>query len=63
MKATGKDVIVYTVGLGLNTSAAINLMNQCASSPSHVYLPSDGSELQDAFNDIAQKISKLRLTK
>lgn len=63
MKAPGKDVIVYTVGLGLDTQAAIDLMNQCATSPSHVYLPADGSELQDAFNDIAQKISKLRLTK
>lgn len=64
MKAPGTDITVYTVGLNvLNTPNAQALVNGCASSPSHVYLPANGAEMKDAFRDIAMKISRLRLSK
>ena len=62
MKAA--SVIVYTVGFDvIDTSAAHDLMQQCATDASHVYLPSDGTELKQAFSDIAGSISRLRLSK
>jgi Flp pilus assembly protein TadG len=63
MKAPGKGIVVYTVGFNISSSTAVtNLLNNCATSPSYVYLPEGGEELQDAFQDIAMKISKLRLS-
>jgi Flp pilus assembly protein TadG len=63
MKAQGKGIIVYTVGLDIiDKQEARDLVNNCATSPNHVYLPSNGTEMQTAFQDIAQKISKLRLS-
>lgn len=62
MKAKG--VIVYTVGFALGNDAdAISLMNSCATSSSHVYLPSGGAALKDAFAAIGRDITKLRLSK
>jgi Flp pilus assembly protein TadG len=62
--APGPNIEIYTVGLGLSgSSAAVDFLSKCATSSSHMYLPNSGTELQDAFHDIAQKISKLRLTK
>lgn len=62
MKAAG--IIVFTVGLDvIGTPAAHNLVNQCATDPSYVYLPSDGTELKQAFRSIAMKVSTLRLSK
>lgn len=70
MKAPGKNIIIYTVGFDLASISsstaranAENFLNQCATSPSHVYFPESGAEMQDAFRDIALKISKLRLSK
>ena len=62
MKAAG--VIVYTVGLDvINTSAAHDLMANCATDSTHVYFPSNGTELKQAFHDIAMGIAWLRLSK
>jgi Flp pilus assembly protein TadG len=61
MKSEG--VIVYTVGFDIGgIAAAINLMNNCASSPDHVYLPSSGTELKQAFRAIANEVAKLRIS-
>ena len=61
MKAEG--VIVYTVGLAISGSTNVtNLMNNCASSPQHVYLPSTGTELKQAFRAIANEVAKLRIS-
>jgi hypothetical protein len=54
MKASGKDIIVYTVGL--------QIMNYCATDAEHAYFPSTGGELKTAFQLIAQEISQLRLS-
>ncbi|MGE5147825.1 MAG: pilus assembly protein TadG, partial [Candidatus Eiseniibacteriota bacterium] len=62
MKA--KDIIVFTVGLGVqNNATATDVLNHCASDAAHVYFPSNGTELKQAFHDIAMGIAWLRLSK
>jgi len=62
MKDAG--VIVYTVGFALNGNVtAENFINTCASSSDHVFLPSGGVALKDAFAAIGRDILKLRLAK
>jgi len=62
MKAAG--VTVYTVGFDLDGNAtAENFIKTCATSSSHVYLPSGGGALKDAFAAIGKDIMKLRLSK
>ena len=61
MKAKG--ITVYTVGFALGGNAtAIQTMNKCASDLSKAYTPTSGSELRQAFRDIALKINQLYLT-
>jgi Flp pilus assembly protein TadG len=61
MKAEG--VIVYTVGFAnASTGPAATFVTNCATSPEHVYLPSTGAELQQAFRDIAVQVSNLRIS-
>ena len=61
MKATG--FIVYTIGFNIvDDQRARDLMSSCATDASHAYQASTGDELQQAFRDIAAKISALRLT-
>lgn len=62
MKAAG--ITVYTVGFELGGNAtAENFIKTCATSSSHVYLPSGGGALKDAFAAIGKDIMKLRLSK
>lgn len=62
MKAAG--VIVYTVGFDVvNDQRARDLVNNCATDAEHVYLPSTGVALQDAFRAIGRDIDSLRLSK
>lgn len=62
MKAAG--VIVYTVGLGVGSDANANdVLTKCATSANHVYFPSNGTSLKDAFRAIAQEINSLRISK
>lgn len=60
MKEQGIEV--YTVGFGLNTSNAIATLQDCASNDSTAYLAQDGTQLRNAFRDIAIKLSPLHLT-
>lgn len=61
MKTAG--VIVYTVGFAdASTGSAAQFVQNCATSSEHVYLPSTGAELRDAFRDIAVQISNLRIS-
>jgi hypothetical protein len=61
MKAEG--VIVYTVGLDVaSTTGATDFVNNCATDVDHVYLPSTGTELKQAFRDIAVQVSNLRIS-
>jgi len=62
MKAAG--VVVYSVGFDLGGNAtAKNFIEKCATSSDHVYLPSGGGALKDAFASIGKDIMKLRLSK
>ena len=61
MKLSG--ITVYTVGFNLvNSADAIDLMNNCASTPNSFYNAANGEELRQAFRDIALKVSHLFLT-
>ncbi len=62
MKAQG--VIIYTVGFDVaNDQNAQDIMTACATDAQHVYLPSTGAALKDAFHAIGQDISRLRLSR
>lgn len=62
MKNAG--VVVYTVGLGIASGGdAETLLKGCATSSDHLYLPSSGAALKDAFSAIGRDIMKLRLSK
>jgi Flp pilus assembly protein TadG len=56
------DIIVYTVAFDLgNDQNAIDLMEECATDAAHSYTAEDAADLSDAFNEIGQNISSLRL--
>jgi Flp pilus assembly protein TadG len=62
MKAKG--VIVYTVGFQVVADQrATDLVNNCATDSSHIYLPANGTALKAAFKAIGQDISSLRISK
>jgi hypothetical protein len=62
MKAAG--VVVYSVGFELGgNDTAEDFIEKCATSDDHVYLPSGGGALKDAFASIGKDIMKLRLSK
>ena len=59
-----QNIIIYTVGLELNTALySDDFLLGCASSPEHAFLANDNAELEDAFKDIATSISRLRISK
>lgn len=61
MKAEG--IIIYTVGLAVaDKPGAQAIVNSCATDADHVYLPEDGTELKQAFRDIAVQVSNLRIS-
>lgn len=62
MKAQG--VIIYTVAFDVaNDQNAQDIMTACATDSQHVYLPSTGAALKDAFHAIGQDISRLRISR
>jgi Flp pilus assembly protein TadG len=62
MKAEG--VIVYTVGLELASGgAAEDVMQYCATSADHVYLPASGGDLSEAFAAIGRELTQLRISR
>lgn len=62
MKAEG--VVVYTVGLELAAGGrAKDVMQSCASSPAHVYLPASGGDLSEAFAAIGRELTRLRISR
>ena len=62
MKAAG--VTVYTVGINvIDSQSAVKLLSECASQPANFYSATNGNSLQQAFRDIALKVSTLYLAK
>lgn len=61
MKA--RNITVYTVGFHIdNDATALSVFHQCATNDAHFYLADDRATLQEAFRNIGQSISQLRLT-
>jgi hypothetical protein len=60
MKAAG--VTVYAVGFEVDVQRAVNLLKSCASSPDKHFFPSGGTQFSEAFRQIAQQLTQLRLT-
>ena len=61
MKAEG--VVVYTVGLELAAGGqAEDVMQYCATSANHVYLPASGGDLSEAFAAIGRELTQLRIS-
>jgi Flp pilus assembly protein TadG len=57
------QVIVYTVGFNVvNDQRAKDLVNKCATDAKHVYLPSTGTALKDAFAAIGRDITSVRIS-
>ena len=62
MKAAG--VIVYTVGFQVvNDQRARDIVNGCATSRDHVYMPTSGSDLRQSFQAIGRDITALRISR
>lgn len=58
-----RNIIVYTVGFHIdNDATAMSVFSQCATDSSHFFLADDRVTLQNAFQQIGQSISQLRLT-
>ena len=59
-----QDIIIYTVGLEINTAQySDDFLLACATSPQHAFLANNTAELENAFQDIAISISRLRISK
>lgn len=61
--AKAKGITIYTVLFRETDATARQLMKDCASSPQNAYLAADATGLNAAFNTIAGKITRLRLSK
>jgi len=62
MRAQG--IIVYTVGFQVASGGgAERVIQNCASSSAHVYLPASGADLSEAFKAIGRDITRLRISK
>jgi Flp pilus assembly protein TadG len=59
-KAAGIEI--YTIGLSSPNSTTTNMLTQCASGADHAYFPTDPAQLTPIFEDIANKLSDLRLS-
>mgnify|MGYP002626152809 FL=1 len=57
-----ENVVVFTVGFDLRERNAIRTLEECATSARYHYLAEDGEDLRRAFNDIAVKLTQLRIT-
>lgn len=61
-KAKAAGIKVYTIGLMIDDSAGQQLLSDCSSGASYYYNSPSASQLQSIFDDIAKKISKLRIS-
>lgn len=59
VKAAG--IKIYTIGLMIDDSAGQQLLSDCSSGSGYYYNSPSASQLQSIFDDIAKKISKLRI--
>ena len=60
MKARG--INIYTIGFGLDDPAAAIELQNCASAPGNFFAAVNGTQLQAAFQAIADKLNNLRVS-
>ena len=60
-QAKDRDVVIYAIGFQSPLQAE-TLLKDCASGPDHFFSAQNGSELRQAFVEIAQQLNSLRLT-
>ena len=58
-----EDVTIYTLTFDLGNGPIKDLMEACATSPSHYYDANNSSELAESFSAIATDLSNLRISK
>jgi hypothetical protein len=64
MKAAPNNIIIYTVAFlhGGADPAAQAILANCATDAAHAYVPTDGTSLTVAFQQIAADLNKLRIS-
>jgi len=63
-KMKAAKVIIYTVGYNLaGDTTAQSLMTWCATDAAHQFMPTSGTDLENAFHAIGADINNLRLSK
>lgn len=55
-------ITVYTIGLSMTSSTTRNMLARCSSGQGYAYLPAKPSERSGVFEDIAGRLSILRLS-
>lgn len=64
IKATANKTLLYVVGFDLaDNSDALDFLEDCATSVDYFFQADDGTDLEDAFEAIAQSLSELRISK
>jgi Flp pilus assembly protein TadG len=58
----GDDVLLFTVAFEVNDASIKNLLRSCATAPAYAFEANNSAQLNDAFEDIAVALSRLRLT-
>jgi len=55
-------ILIYSIAFKLNNATTVNMMRDCATRPDMFFSSSSNAELRAAFQEIAESISKLRLS-
>lgn len=64
IKAPANDTLLYTIGFDLaGNSSALTMLKNCATSPDQFFQADDGTDLKVAFQDIADQLSDLHISK
>lgn len=62
MKASDKNIIIYTIILQVNDAAIQNVFRNCATKPEYFFVSPTAAELNGIFKKIANQLSNLRLS-
>ena len=60
-KAKAAGIKIYTIGLMIDDADGQQMLADCSSGPAYYYNSPSASQLQSIFDDIAKKISRLRI--
>lgn len=59
---TDDGILIYSIAFKLSNQTTVDMMRNCATRPDMFFASDSNQDLRDAFQEIAQSISKLRLT-